>query len=145
MKKSIRVPVLLLFALGIAFTACNSLEQKVEKSEENVVLAKNELAEAKEQYLSAIETYQQYTAEKMAANTQKIADLRTRIEDGRRSAKAGYEKNIEELEQENIELKQRVYDYHETTINNWEAFGVELKNDMNKLSVVLRDLTVKNN
>ncbi len=145
MKKSVRVPVLLLFILGVAFTACNSLEQKVEKSEENVVLAKNGLADAKEQYLSAIETYQQYTAEKMAVNTQKIADLRTRIEEGRRSATAGYERSIEELEQENTDLKQRVYDYHETTINNWEAFGVELKNDMNKLGVVLRDLTVKNN
>ena len=145
MKKIIWLSALIVFATGLAFTACNSLEQKVEKSEENVVLAKKELAEAKDQYLTAIEVYQQYTAEKMAANTQKIADLRIRIEEGRRSAKAGYEKNIEELEQENIELKQRVYDYHETTINNWEAFGVELKNDMNKLSVVLRDLTVKNN
>jgi NAD-dependent DNA ligase len=54
------------------------------------------------------------------------------------------EEKLAELEQKNMELKEKLADYKDDGNEDWNAFKVEFSHDMNALGKAFSDLTVKN-
>jgi hypothetical protein len=145
MNNSIWVSALLLFATGYVLTSCDSTGQKLETAEINVISAQKELTLARQNYLADVEIYQQYTAEQIAANSKKIDRLKSKMAEAKNESKTDYRETIDKLEEVNRELKLRMDNYHEKSIKSWEAFKIDLSNDMEKLGAVMKDLTFNSN
>lgn len=145
MRKSILLVTVLLFAMGVLFTNCNSPSQKVENAETNAAEAQEDLDQARQDYLEDVEVYKKQTAEKIAANNKSIADFNARIETEKAEAKAEYKLKIAELEKKNSDMQKKLDDYKVESKDQWETFKSEFNRDMDQLGNALQDLTVKNN
>ena len=144
MKKSILVLAVFSFAASGLFISCNNSARKVEKAETNVVEAKEDLAQAKDEYQADVENFRQQTADKVAANNQSIADFNARIDMEKKEAKAEYKIKIAELEKKNSDMQKKLDDYKVESKDQWETFKAEFNNDMEKLGVALENLVGKN-
>jgi hypothetical protein len=58
--------------------------------------------------------------------------------------KATVEKRLSELEQRNIELKNRLTDYKNDGNDQWDAFKVEYNHDVKEFGKAFSDLTIRN-
>ena len=54
------------------------------------------------------------------------------------------QKMIDELEQRNINFRIKIKEYKENGKDEWKAFKVEFKHDMDELGIAIKGLTVKN-
>lgn len=143
MKKTILTMISTVLISGISLTSCNTPAEKVEDAKDKVSEANKDLDQAKEDYLTEIESYKKTTAERIEANNVTIADFKARIEH-EKDAKAEYENKIAELEQKNITMKRKMDDYKDEGKEKWEAFKTEFNHDMDELGQAFKDLTVNN-
>lgn len=144
MQKSILIITACAILTGANLTSCNTPAQKVDSAQNDVAEAKEDLKEAREEYLMEIENYRKETAARIDANNQSITEFNERIKDEKNEAKAGYEKQIAELEQKNNNLEKRMDDYKADGKDNWVIFKKEFNKDMDNLGQAFKDLTVKN-
>lgn len=144
MKKSILILASATLVSGLALTSCNSSSENVDKAEQAVTDANNELEKANQEYLADIENYRTETASKIAANNQSIIDFNLRIEKEKKEVKDDYKKQIAELELKNSDMKKKMDDYKAEGKDNWETFKTEFSHDMDELGAAFKDLTVKN-
>jgi peptidoglycan hydrolase CwlO-like protein len=144
MKKSILAMVAFTFISGAILTSCNSSAEKTENAEKNVTEANKELDKANEAYLADIDNCRRETTNKIAANDQRIAELKAGIENIKKDAKADYKKTIAELEQKNTDIKKKMDDYKADGKEKWEIFKTEFNHDMDELGKAFKDITVKN-
>ncbi|MES2618625.1 MAG: peptidase M23 [Bacteroidota bacterium] len=126
------------------FVSCTSSSQKVENADANVTEAKQELAEAKSDYIAEMVIFKQETNEKIAANELVIADLKSKMSKVKKDEKAAYIEQIAVLEKKNTDLKIRMENYNEDGNDKWESFKREFNHDMDELGKSLNDLTVDN-
>lgn len=143
MKKSILVLAIFSFVAGTMIISCASPAQKVENAETSVTEAKEDLAQAKQEYQEDIENYRQQMAEKITANSQNIADFNVKIEKEKAEAKVDYKMKVAELEQKNRDLKKKLEDYKGEGEDRWYTFKTEFNRDMEKLGVALENLVGK--
>ncbi|MCB9293542.1 MAG: hypothetical protein H6559_10535 [Lewinellaceae bacterium] len=108
MKKSILVLAIFSFLAGALIISCDSPAQRVEAAETNVAEAKDDLAQAKQEYLEDVEKYRLQTAEKIAANNQRIADFNVKIEKEKAEAKAEYKTKVAEQAPEFLSREHRI-------------------------------------
>ncbi len=125
-------------------TSCNSPAAKVEKAEDNVMEANQQLDEANKEYMAEVENYRKETSEKISSNDQRILELKANIANQKKEVRADYQKKIAALEQKNQELRKKMDDYKADSKDNWEAFKKEFNHDMEELGNAFKDLTVKN-
>lgn len=144
MKKTILTMISTVLISGISLTSCNTPAEKVEDAKDKVSEANKDLDQAKEDYLTEIESYKKTTAERIEANNVTIADFKARIEHEKKDAKAEYENKIAELEQKNITMKRKMDDYKDEGKEKWEAFKTEFNHDMDELGQAFKDLTLNN-
>jgi multidrug resistance efflux pump len=148
MKKNILTLVLAVFVVGTIITSCQSSATKVENAQDNLSDAKEEVVVAKEELQQALNDSIQYfkveSEKTINSNELEIIELKAKIASGKTDNKAEYEKQIAELEQKNMALKKRLFEYTPVDQSNWESFKSEFNRDMNVLGVALKDLTVKN-
>lgn len=144
MKQSILVLAIFSFLAGALIISCDSPAQRVEAAETNVAEAKDDLAQAKQEYLEDVENYRLQTAKKIEANNQKIADFNVKIEKEKAEAKAEYKIKVAELEQKNRDMKNKMDGYKVEGKDQWEAFKAEFNRDMENLGVALENLVGKN-
>lgn len=133
MKKSILIVAALVFAGLATFTGCNSPSQKVENAEENVQKANEELAKARQEYLADLESFRKDNAARTLSNEQMIAELKTRVANEKEATRVAYLKRISELEQKNLEMKNKMAEYNEDGQENWKSFKTEFNRDMDNL------------
>jgi len=139
MKKSILVIAVLVFIGVAAFTGCNSPAQKVERAEENVEQAKEDLAKANQEYLADLESFRKQNAILILSNEQKIIELKTQVATEKEENRAAYLKRISELEQKNLVMKSQLAEYNEDGQENWTAFKTEFSRDMDNLGLALKN------
>jgi hypothetical protein len=144
MKKTISFLTATTFAVAIILTSCDSSSEKVENAQDDVTKATIALDEANREYLTDIEKYRVETAEKILANEKNIMELNLLIANEKKEARADYKKKMDELEQKNKTLKNKMLEYKESGKENWEKFKVEFNRDMEELGSAFKDLTVKN-
>ena len=144
MKKSMLILAACTCIAGAMMTSCNTSATKVENARENVVKANQDLDQANREYLADVENYKKETAARIAANDQTISDLKASMAHEKRVVKAGYKKNVEELEQKNAEMKMKIEGYKVEGKDKWQIFKAEFSHDMDELGKAFKDLTVKN-
>jgi hypothetical protein len=144
MKKIITIFSTCFLLSGAIFTSCSTPAEKVEKAENNVVKANNELDSANKVYLEDVANFKKENDEKIAANNKSIAEFNQRIADQKATAKADYKIKIAELEKKNTDMKKKMDDYKEDGKDNWTKFKAEFSHDMDELGKAFKNLTVKN-
>ena len=144
MKKTFLSLLTVTFISGIILISCNNSSQKVDKAQKDVIEANKNLEDANKEYLADIEIYRTETANRIAANDQSIVELKAKIANDKKIAKADFKKKVAELEQKNIEMKKKMDEYKADGKENWEQFKTEFSRDMDELGNAFKDLTVKN-
>lgn len=133
----------LLFMMGAFFASCSTSEEKVERAENNVIKANNELDSANKAYQADVDAYRKETADKIAANNLSIAQFNARIESQKEEAREDYKKKISALEQKNSDMKKRMDDYKADGKDKWQIFKAEFSHDMDELGKTFKKLTTK--
>ena len=108
---------------GTELISCNSSAEKVEKAEDEVKVANENLDEA---------------------NAKSIADFNARIATDKKEAKAEYKEKIAALELKNTYMKRKIADYKGDGKDGWAKFKEEFNHDMDELGKALKDFTIKN-
>lgn len=124
--------------------SCKSPAEKVEKAEEEVTEANQNLEKANEEYLNDVEAYRLQTADKIADNEKNIIEFNARIEAKKKDANADYKKKVAELDKKNNDMKKKMADYKASGKENWENFKTEFNHDMDALGQAFKDLSVNN-
>lgn len=131
--------------LSTAFiSACNSPAEKLENAQEDVQEANERLDEAEEEYLRDIENYRMETADKIADNDSILADFREKIKTEKEEDREYYQKQIDDLERRNNEMRIRMDEYKGEGEDKWQQFKTEFSHDMKELGEAFKNLGVKN-
>ena len=143
-----KIPNLIIAFISITTLAllvsCKSPAEKVEKAEEEVTEANQNLEKANEEYLNDVEAYRLQTADKIADNEKNIIEFNARIEAKKKDANADYKKKVAELDKKNNDMKKKMADYKASGKENWENFKTEFNHDMDALGQAFKDLSVNN-
>lgn len=128
----------------ILFIGCNRSTEKVENAEKNVLEAKENLAQAEDDYQMEVANFKTETNEKITANEKLLVELNEEIKVTKKELKANYQNEVVKLEQKNAEMKQRMFDYKEDGNEKWQSFKREYNHDMDELGSALKDFMVNN-
>lgn len=143
-----KIPNLIIAFISITTLAllvsCKSPAEKVEKAEEEVTEANQNLEKANEEYLNDVEAYRLQTADKIADNEKNIIEFNARIEAKKKDANDDYKKKVAELDKKNNDMKKKMADYKASGKENWENFKTEFNHDMDALGQAFKDLSVNN-
>ncbi len=144
--------VAVIFA-GVFFSSCQSSAEKSDTADAKVQDAKEDLKEAQKdaniaaQKAVEAEEWKVFKADtelKIKNNETIIADLKAKMKVTGKKLDAVYAKSIDDLEQKNKDLKNRMDVYGNNTQSDWNAFKREFNHDMDELGKALKDLTVNN-
>ncbi|MBC7411219.1 MAG: hypothetical protein H7331_02030 [Bacteroidia bacterium] len=143
MKLLSTIPIVALVVMA-TYTSCKTPAEKVDKAEEKVIEANQNLEIATNDYLVDIEKYKIETANKIAANDKSIADIKVKVLSQKEDVRDKYVKRIEKLERKNTDLKKRMDDYKASGKENWEHFKLEFKSDMDDLGKSFQNVFINN-
>ena len=143
MKNSILIFSTLLIASSL--TGCFSSGEKKEQAEEKVAEANEALEKANKAYLEDVKSYKAETEKAIANNQERIADLRFQAAKEKENLRAENLKKIEDLERQNNNLKNKLFDYRENNNSKWDKFKSEFNQDMNELKEAIAGFSPKNN
>lgn len=129
---------------GVFFTSCNSPEEKLDASQENVEDAQQNLDEAKAEYADQYNKFKLESDEKITANEKIIAELKEYSKTKKTETRIAYDKSIADLEARNQAMRVKVGIYKEEGNEKWQSFKLEFNHDMNELGEALKDLTKDN-
>ncbi len=144
MKKTILVMALSVFITGAIVTSCNSPTEKVLAAQDQVNDANNALDEANKEYLADVEKTRSEAVEVFNANEKSIAEFNLRIEDKKADLKAEYKEKINELNEQNSDLKKKLDEYKAQGKEDWTEFKAEFNRDLDKLKKAIVDFNVIN-
>ena len=152
--KTLILVVICIILTGTLITGCDSDRKQVMNAEQKVKEAKNDLAailqeqrdEAhKLQMKKEWEAYKKECEIVILSNDNQIAELENNIITDEKVNNDDYIARIEELKIENELLKQSIRNYAiESDVSAWEAFKIEVNNDMKSLAEAFKDLSINN-
>ena len=137
---------------GSAFTSCKSPAQKEDAAQTEVQDAQQNLDEAKtnadaeSQKVATKEEWVAFKSDaelKIKSNEDRIAELTVKMNRPGEILDPLYKKKIQTLEQQNRDLKARLYVY-EKDQTDWSTFKREFNHDMDEIGNAFKDLTVDN-
>lgn len=153
MKKKIFILVVAsVFTAGTIFTSCQSSTQKQESAQLKVQDAREDLNTAKkeanltDQRVATAEEWKLFRSEselKINANEVRITELKAKLNRPGEILDPLYSKRITTLEQQNKDLRVKLYAY-EKSQSNWEVFKREFNSDMDAIGEAFKNLTVDN-
>ncbi|SHG21772.1 hypothetical protein SAMN05444372_103224 [Flavobacterium micromati] len=133
-------------------TSCQDSTKKEAEARENVDEAKTDLDEAKTELANARKTateqewqsFKESTNATVEQNEKRIIDLKMQMKRTGKSMDEQYAKKINDLEQKNREIKEKVNTYKNEASDDWETFKKEYNRDMDDLGRSLKNFTVDN-
>ena len=141
---------------GSIFTSCQSPTQNRDNSQTKVQEARKDLNETQKeanrevnqavQKVATAEEWNTFRSEsdlKITANEKRIAELKTKMNKPGEILDPLYSKKITDLEQQNKDLRAKLYAY-EKSQSNWETFKREFNSDMDAIGEAFKNLTVDN-
>ncbi len=141
MKYNIVTFVVMGFMAGTLLTGCTkTTEQKVQNAKGNVGDAKQELKDARTEYLVEWQTFKRESELAIAANEKRIDAFKEKMETAGAKSKAKYSKDVAALEQRNRDLKKKLEDYKDEGQSKWEEFKVNFKHDMDGIGKTMTDI-----
>ncbi len=144
MKKTIIYAALAVITVGSLLYSCDSNVEKVEKAQENLLDAEQELNEAKLALNAEYPTFKKEAEAKIAANEKSIEELNAIIiYPGDRKLDDLRRQRIAELMQKNNKLRVKLINY-ENENTNWEVFKREFNHDMKGVLDAIKDFGLNN-
>lgn len=153
MKKVISILIATIIVLTSPyFMGCQSPTEKVDKAENKVEDAKQNLSDV--QKAAALEAQKTANAEAWKAfkaeseetirqNDNRIAELRVKTKKNGKIIDAMLETKIAAIEQRNRDMKARIDNYDKSQ-SDWDLFKREFNHDMDGLGQAFKDLAVDN-
>ena len=133
MKLNILKMSMFAFLITGMLLSCNDTPaENVEEAEENVVEAQQELEEARQDSMEYV-TYRTEAERKLDENDQKIAALKERQRTAAKEVEDKYDRDIEEMERRNKELRDNVQTYQQGGRDRWESFKQKFNEDLDAL------------
>lgn len=142
-KKGIMLGVFALTAT-FAITSCNSSADNLEEAQQDANEANEALNQANEDYLADIENYRTETNALIDVNDSLILDFKAKLRVAHKENDPAAKSEIEELEQKNNDMREKMRDYKGEGKDNWTIFKEEFSHDMDELGEALKGLTEKN-
>jgi len=119
---------------GICLAGCaRTSEQKVEG-------AKQELKDAKADYLAEWQNFKTESEEQIKANEDRIDAFKSKMEKADTKTKVKYNKAVAELEQRNRDLKRKLEEYKDEGESKWREFKTNFSHDMDAVGKTMKDL-----
>ncbi|MES2543258.1 MAG: hypothetical protein V4548_00110 [Bacteroidota bacterium] len=128
----------------VFLTSCKDNDEKIKEAQENVIVPKKELVEAKKDSITAIEDFKKDMSEKIITNEAMIANLKIKVGSKSKEVKKTYNEKIIELEKKNEILKTKLHDFKEAKGEDWEFFKAEMKENSEQLEKDYNELNTKN-
>lgn len=151
MKKIVFTLAATALIAGVLFTSCNSSSRKIKNAEDKVLDAKEAVIDTKIDLTQArqvsVNEFQQFKTDfqnLISTNEKKIAGLKLSIADASQKNKIQFGEKLSVLEKRNNELKIKLAEYEEDETDQWKAFKLEFKHDMDELGKAFSDFTVNN-
>jgi predicted nucleic acid-binding Zn-ribbon protein len=119
---------------GIILAGCEKT------SEEKVEGAKQELKDAKADYLAEWQTFKAESEEQIKANEDRIDAFQEKMEKAGTKTKAKYSKAVAELKQNNRDLKRKLEEYKDEGEGKWHEFKTNFSHDMDAIGKTMKDL-----
>lgn len=141
MKNSILIFSVLLIASSL--TGCFSSGEKKEQAEEKAAEANEALEKANKAYLEDVKTYKAETEKVIENNQERIADLKFQAAKEKESLRIENLAKIEELERQNNNLKNKLFDYRGNDSDKWDRFKSEFNQDMDELRKTIAEFPSK--
>jgi DNA repair ATPase RecN len=144
MKKTILYIALSTISISLFLSSCESKAKKVEEATVNVEEAKNDLKDAKAELNAEYPTFKSDAEIRIAENETRIAELRAILnKPGKLPLDPLRKKEIDDLEERNAQLKNRLYGY-ENERTDWINFKNEFNRDMDEMGEAFKNLGKKN-
>ncbi|WP_298223793.1 hypothetical protein [Flavobacterium sp.] len=153
MKKSIYTLAMLTLLYG-GLTSCKSNTEKQEDAVENVQQANEDLTEVQQENKvdeatekanqAKWEAFKEDVNATISRNEERIAELNKDIKRQGNQLDAKYQKNVDELQKRNEDLKVKVKIYETDKKQDWESFQTEFNSDMSDLGDALKNFTLNN-
>ena len=120
---------------GIFLAGCGKTsEQKVEG-------AKQELKDAKADYLAEWQKFKTESEEQIKANEDRIDAFKEKMATAdTKNTKAKYNEAVVELKQKNRELKKKLEEYKDEGESKWQEFKTNFSHDMDAIGKTMKDL-----
>jgi len=119
---------------GIFLAGCGKTsEQKVEG-------AKQDLKDAKADYLAEQQRFKTESEEQIKANDDRIDAFNEKMEKGGAKTKAEYKTAVAELKQKNRDLKKKLEEYKDEGESKWQEFKTNFSHDMDAVGKTMNDL-----
>jgi TolA-binding protein len=109
-------------------------------SEQKVEGAKQELKEAKADYVAEWQKFKTESEAQIKSNEDKIDALKEKMEKAGTKTKVKYAKAVTELEQKNRDLKKKLEEYKDEGQGKWEEFKANFSRDMDAVGKTIADL-----
>lgn len=151
MKKTILNLALTTFIVATVLVGCQDKSKQEAEAKENVENAKENLDDAKAELSVArrAATEQEWQAFKDSTNATikqneiRIAEMKAELKKTGKTIDSEYSKKIQELEEKNKEIKNKLEVYKNDTNSDWQSFKKEFRHDMDDLGQSLKNFTVK--
>jgi len=143
MKKRILKLVMVAGICIIGIISCtNSAEQRANRDQ----AVSDSLARVKAYQDSVNDEieFRKEAEDKLQANNQKIASLREGSKKEREDIRAKYDKEIDELDQENVKLSSQLHQYKEEGKDQWKKFKHDFNKEMDSLGKSISRLAERN-
>ncbi|MFA7081250.1 MAG: hypothetical protein WC135_01440 [Bacteroidales bacterium] len=148
MKKIIFSLVLTVFFGTTTLVSCMSPGEKVDSAKEDVQEAKQDVEQTNQELNNAIQDsimeFRKDAAERINANEKEISDLKLKLKNQGKEAKAKIERKIAELEAKNNKMEEALSDYKDESEIKWKEFKEEFNHDLDELGKALGNLSTNN-
>jgi outer membrane murein-binding lipoprotein Lpp len=144
MKNSLVLIALAGSLAGSLLAGCGKTpDQKVDDAQQTVAAVTQQLKSARDDYRAEWQSFKRETEQVIDANGRMIDSLKIKIEKAGNKGKVAFTKDLEVLEQKNVELKKKLADYNDQGQSNWEVFKSDVKRELDGLGNAMRDLYKK--
>jgi hypothetical protein len=137
MKKKIVFSLVLAVLVSISIASCNKSPKAKEEvlidAKQDVETAKEDLDEATSDSIVEFNKYKSSIQIKLAENEKVISDLKASIKAEDRKTQTLYNKQLENLQLRNTELKLKIETYKQGPTQKWELFKVDFNKELDKL------------
>ena len=144
MRKSIVTLGMLAAVFALSLTSCKDTEANLKQTQENVLDAKVDLMESKNEAAEAMEKFKLDVYEKISDNNKKIRDLRVKEIKGSPKDRQNYIVRIDDLNTKNEVLKNKLDAYTTYDASSYENFKNDLQKTTDDLEREFRELESRN-
>ncbi len=110
------------------------------KAEQKVAEAKQEIKEAKADYVAEWQKFKTESEAQIKVNEDKIDAFKAKMDKAGTKTKAKYKKAITELKEKNHALKEKLEDYKDEGESKWQEFKTNFSHDLDAVGKTISDL-----